>query len=95
MIRSKFVIQEGVGASEPILMVESNEIRVSYGVEVQGTVTYTVQHNLNGTKFFDNTDVLNQTTDQDGNYIMPVAKIRVNVTAGDGIATLYVMQQVA
>lgn len=93
-IKSKFVEQVGVGASASINILQSNDIRISYGVEVTGTVTYTVQHNLNGVAFFDNTDSLNKTANIDGNYIFPVAKVRLNVTAGTGTAKLYVMQLV-
>ena len=93
-IKSKFVVQSGVGASSPIRIFETNEIKISYGVEVTGTVTYTVQHNLNGAAYFDNTDNKDNAADADGNYIFPVAKVRVNVTAGTGTATLYVMQLV-
>jgi hypothetical protein len=93
-IKSKFVAQTGVGASAAIDMIDTNDIRVSYAVVVTGTVTYTVQHSVGGEAFMDNTDNTNQTTNQDGNYIFPVQKIRVNVTAGTGTATMYVRQLV-
>jgi hypothetical protein len=93
-IKSKFVAQTGVGASAAIDMIDTNDIRVSYAVVVTGTVTYTVQHSVGGEAFMDNTDNVNQTTNQDGNYIFPVQKIRVNVTAGTGTATMYVRQLV-
>ncbi len=93
-VKSKFSAVTGVGASDPIQILETNEIKVSYAVEVVGTVTYTVQHNLSGAAYFDNSDTQNQTTSKDGNYVFPVDKVRVNVTAGTGTATLYIMQLV-
>lgn len=93
-VRSKFVSQVGVGASAPIDIHDSNEIRISYAVNLSGTVTYTVQHSLDGLTWFDNTDNTNKTTAQDGNYIFPVRAVRVNVTSGTGTATLFVRQLV-
>lgn len=93
-IRTKFVAQVGVGASAAIDIEDTNELRISYGVAVSGTVTYTVQHSLDGITYFDNTDNSAQTTAQDGNYVFPVRDVRVNVTAGSGTATLHVRQLV-
>lgn len=93
-IKSKFVIQTGVGASEAIDIQDTSELRISYAVVVSGTVTYSVQHSIGGDAFLDNTDNTNQTTTQDGNYVFPVQKVRVNVTAGAGTATLHVRQLV-
>lgn len=93
-VESKFVSQVGVGASPQIDIKDSTDIKISYAVSVTGTCTYTVQHSLDGLGWFDNTDNLNQTTAQDGNYIFPVRGVRVNVTAGTGTATLYVRQLV-
>lgn len=93
-IKTKFVAQTGVGASAAIGIFDTNDIRISYGVSVSGTVTYTVQHSLDGSTYFDNSDNSAQTTSQDGNYIFPVRDVRVNVTAGTGTATLHVRQLV-
>lgn len=93
-IRSKFVAQVGVGASEAIDVEDTNDIRISYAVVVSGTVTYTVQHSVGGDMYVDNTDILDFQVSRDGNYIFPVQKIRVNVTAGTGTATLHVRQLV-
>lgn len=93
-IESKFVIQTGVGASEAIDIRASNDVRIAYAVVVTGTVTYTVQHSLGDATFIDNTDTQAQTTTKDGNYIMPVQQVRVNVTAGTGTAKLVVRQLV-
>lgn len=93
-IKSKFVIQTGVGPSDAIDIQDTNDIRISYVVIVSGTVTYSVQHSIGGDAFLDNTDNSGQTTTQDGNYVFPVQKIRVNVTSGAGTATLHVRQLV-
>ena len=93
-IKNKFVIQTGVGPSDAIDILDTSDIRISYQVNVTGTVTYTVQHSVGGDVFIDNNDNANQTTSQDGNYIFPVQKVRVNVTAGTGTATLHIRQLV-
>lgn len=93
-IKTKFVAQTGVGASAAISIDDTNDLRISYAVAVSGTVTYTVQHSLDGITYFDNTDNAAQTTAQDGNYVFPVRDVRVNVTAGSGTATLHVRQLV-
>lgn len=91
-IESKFVSQTGVGASPAIDIKASTDVRVAYAVIVTGTVTYTVQHSLGDDTFIDNSDTASQTTTKDGNYVMPVQKVRVNVTAGTGTAKLVVRQ---
>jgi hypothetical protein len=93
-IQTKFVIQVGVGASEAIDVIDTNDVRISYAVALSGSVTYTIQHSLDGITFFDNSDNAAQTTAQDGNYVFPVRSIRVNHTAGAGTATLHVRQLV-
>lgn len=93
-IKNKFVVQTGVGASEAIDIRDTSDIRISYVVVVVGTVTYSVQHSIGGDAFLDNTDNAAQTITRDGNYVFPVQKVRVNVTAGTGTATLHVRQLV-
>lgn len=93
-IPSRFVIQSGVGESKAIDILDTSDIRVSYSCVVTGTVTYTVQHSVGGDAFIDNTDTKDQTTTQDGNYVLPIQKVRVNQTAGAGSVTLHVRQLV-
>jgi hypothetical protein len=93
-IKTRFVTQGGVGASAAIDVLDTNDVRVSYAVSLSGSATYTVQHSLDGSTFFDNSDNTAQTTAQDGNYVFPVRSVRVNVTAGSGTATLHVRQLV-
>lgn len=93
-IKNKFVAQTGVGPSEAIDVHDTSDIRISYVVIVVGTVTYSVQHSVGGDAFLNNSDNEQQTITADGNYVFPVQKIRVNVTAGTGTATLHVRQLV-
>ena len=93
-IKTKFVQQTGVGASAAIGIEDTNDIRISYAVGISGTVTYTVQHSLDGITYFDNTDNAGKTTAADGNYVFPVRDVRVNITSGSGTATLHVRQLV-
>ena len=91
---SQFVIQDGVGFSEPIDIRDSTDIKISYAVSVTGSPTYTVQHSLDGEAFFDNPDNASKTTPNDGNYVFPVRSVRVHLVSGTGTATLYVRQLV-
>lgn len=91
-IKTKFVAQVGVGASEAISIEDTNEIRISYAVAITGGATYTVQHSLDGITYFDNADNSAKTTNADGNYVFPVRDVRINVTAGSGTVTLHVRQ---
>lgn len=93
-IKNKFVEQIGVGESDAIDLLDTNDIRVSYQVNVTGTATYTVQHSVGGDIFIDNDDNTAQTVSRDGNYIFPVQKIRVAITSGAGSVTLHVRQLV-
>lgn len=93
-IQTKFVAVTGVAASAAIDVIDTNDVRISYAVAVSGTVTYTVQHSLDGLTFFDNTDNQDNTASADGNYVFPVRSVRVNITAGTGTATLHVRQLV-
>lgn len=93
-IKSKFTEQIGVGASAPIKIEDTTDIKVSYACIVTGTATYTVQHSLDGITFMDNTDTQNQSITKDGNYIFPVQSIRVNITSGAGTVRMHVRQLV-
>lgn len=93
-IKNKFVTQVGVGESEAITILDTVDIRISYVVIVVGTVAYTVQHSIGGDVYVNNDDNTNQTVTRDGNYVFPIQKVRVNVTSGDGTATLHLRQLV-
>jgi type IV secretory pathway VirB6-like protein len=91
-ILSQEVTQTGVGNSEAIDLFETMDIRISYALGVTGTVNYTVQHSLDGIRFFDNADNEAKTIDGDGNYVFPIRAVRVKVNSGSGSVQLYVRQ---
>lgn len=91
---SKAVDQVGVGESEAIDIEDTNDIRISYACGVTGTVNYTVQHSLDGVRYFDNSDNASKTVDADGNYVFPVRAVRVKVNSGSGTVQLYLRQLV-
>ena len=93
-IPTSLVSQTGAGESEAIVILETTDVRVAYQTTVSGTATYTVQHSLDGINFIDNPDTQAQTVPADGNYILPIAAVRIKVTAGDGTASLIVRQLV-
>ncbi len=93
-ILSKAVDQVGVGESEAIGIEDTNDIRISYACGITGTVNYTVQHSLDGIRFFDNADNASKTIDGDGNYVFPVRAVRVKVNSGSGTVQLYLRQLV-
>ena len=87
--------QTGVGATDWFLTdIHRNPFNIGFGVEVTGTVTYTVEHTffkdlytetpVPAGSIFPHATIANQTASQDGNYAFPVMAVRVNVTAGTG-----------
>ena len=90
--------QTGTGSSSAIVVnTNTNPINIGFGVIVTGTATYTVQHTFDDpavgfSTWFDHPTVADQTTNQDGNYAFPVTGIRLTVTAGNGNATLKLIQ---
>jgi len=93
-IQTKFTEQTGVGESVGILIKDTTDIKISYMCVVTGTVNYTVQHSLDGITYIDNSDNAAQTTNQDGNYVFPVHKVRVKVNSGDGSVKMTIRQLV-
>ena len=72
-------------------------IYVGFGVIVDGTVTYTVQHTFDDpavgfTTWFSHPSVVDQVANDDGNYAFPVTGVKLLVTAGDGTASLQLIQ---
>lgn len=91
----------GAGSSTPLVMnTNTNPFNVGFGVVVDGTVTYTVQHTFddpfNGfdgnTVWFDHPSIFDKSGDEDGNYAFPVTAIRITVTAGGGSVVMKVVQ---
>ena len=92
------VAKTGVGSSGSLVMnTNVTPFNVGFGVIVTGTVTYTVQHTFDDpavgfSTWFSHPTISVETTNQDGNYAFPVTGIKLLVTAGDGTATLKLVQ---
>lgn len=99
-MRPQSVTVSSVAASAWIPMdYKSDPFNVGFGVVVSGTLTYTVEHTFDNVlagataTAFPNATVVAQTTSKDGNYVVPVMAIRLNVTAfTSGSATLTILQ---
>ena len=97
-MRVQTVSQTGVGSSNALVMnTNISPFNVGFGVTVDGTVEYTVQHTFDDpyvgfTTWFSHPSVVDETTNQDGNYAFPVTGVKVLVTSGDGTATLNLLQ---
>ena len=92
------VAKTGVGSSNSLVMnTNISPFNVGFGVVVTGTVTYSVQHTFDDpatgfTTWFSHPTVAAETANADGNYAFPVTGIKVLVTAGDGTATMNLIQ---
>ena len=93
----------GVSTSSVAPMnVNTSPFNVGFGVNVSGTVTYTVQHTFDNVwsptfdpataNWFSHPTVAAQTAAADGNYAFPVTAIRLKTTAGSGTATMTLIQ---
>ena len=98
-MRPAVISKTGVGSS-PTYVTNTNTtpFNLGFGVVVTGTVTYTVQHTFTETAFgatpvwFSHPTIAAKSDNQDGNYAFPVSGIKLLVTAGDGTATLTLIQ---
>ena len=92
------VSRTGVGSSSPLVMnTNVSPFNVGFGVLVDGTVNYTVQHTFDDpatgfSTWFSHPTVASQTANADGNYAFPVTGIKVLVNSGTGTATLKLVQ---
>ena len=92
------VSKTGTGSSDVLVMnTNTTPFNVGFGVVVDGTVTYTVQHTFDDpavefTTWFSHPTVVDETANADGNYAFPVTGVKVLVTDGDGTATLNLIQ---
>jgi hypothetical protein len=97
-MKQQTVSQTGVGSSNNIVVnTNVTPVNIGFGVIVTGTVTYTVQHTFDDpavgfTTWFSHPTVVDETTNQDGNYAFPVTGIKLLVTAGTGTAALQLIQ---
>lgn len=97
-MKVQIVSQTGIGSSEAIVMnTNCTPFNVGFGVVVDGTVTYSVQHTFDDpavgfTTWFTHPTVVNENANADGNYAFPVTGVKVVVTADTGTATLNLVQ---
>lgn len=98
-MRPAVISQTGVGSSATyVTNTNTTPFNLGFGVVATGTVTYTVQHTFTETAFgatpvwFSHPTIAGKSDNQDGNYAFPVSGIKVLVTAGDGTATLTLIQ---
>jgi hypothetical protein len=102
-MRAIRLTQTGAGSTKPIPMDQYiSPFNVGLGVDVSGTVNYTVQHTFDdvfaagynpatGT-WLNHPTLAAQSADADGNYAFPVSAIRLTVNSGGGSAVLNVLQ---
>jgi len=92
------VSKTGAGSSAALVMnTNVTPFNVGFGVVVDGTVDYTVQHTFDDpavgfTTWFSHPTITGESTNQDGNYAFPVTGIKLLVNSGDGTATLNLIQ---
>ena len=75
---------------------------IALGVQVSGTITYTVQHTYDDpfavgfnpatAVWFNHSTLSAQTTNAESNYAYPPRAVRLTTTAGTGTATLTLVQ---
>ena len=92
------VSKTGTGSSSALVMnTNVSPFNVGFGVEVTGTVNYTVQHTFDDpavgfSTWFSHPTVASQSANADGNYAFPVTGVKVLVNSGSGTATLKLVQ---
>lgn len=92
------VSKTGTGSSSALVMnTNISPFNVGFGVEVTGTVNYTVQHTFDDpavgfSTWFSHPTVASETANADGNYAFPVTGVKVLVNSGSGTATLKLVQ---
>lgn len=92
--------QSGTGTSAWIpLDYKQSPFNIGFGVVVSGTITYDIEHTFDDVfdpavtpTAFKHSVLTAQTTNKDGNYIVPIRAIRINNTAGTGSTTVTLLQ---
>lgn len=90
----------GTGTSAWIpLDYKQSPFNVGFGVVVNGTITYDIEHTFDDVfdssvtpTAFKHASLTAQTTNKDGNYAFPIRAIRINNTAGTGSTTVTLLQ---
>ena len=97
-MKVQIVSQTGEGSSDALVMnTNTTPFNVGFGVIVDGTVDFTVQHTFDDpavgfTTWFNHPTVASQIASADGNYAFPVTGIRVTMNSGEGSVTMKVVQ---
>ena len=92
----------GVGTSQWFIVNRHiTPFNIGFGVTVDATATYTIQHTFEDpnnpegttpTRIFNHDTLAGVSASADGNYAFPVAAIRIDVTASSGDVTFEFMQ---
>ena len=105
-MRPIVLTQTGAGEKVAVTNYKQQDFKVGLGVEVDGTVNYTVQHTFDDpyadystdwatdATWFDNddTDLVSATANQDGNYAFPIRGIKLLQNSGAGTTTMTILQ---
>ena len=99
-MRPQIISLTGTGTTAWIpLDYKQNPFNIGFGVVVNGTITYDVEHTFDDV--FDSTitpvafkhsTLTGQTSNKDSNYAFPIRAIRLNNTAGTGTSTITILQ---
>ena len=99
-MRPQIISITGTGTTAWIpLDYKQNPFNIGFGVVVNGTITYDVEHTFDDV--FDSTitpvafkhsTLTGQTSNKDSNYAFPIRAIRLNNTAGTGTSTITILQ---
>lgn len=99
-MRPQIFSATGVATSAWIpLDYKQSPFNIGFGVVINGTITYDIEHTFDDVfdpavtpTAFKHATLVSQTTNKDGNYIVPIRAIRVNNTAGTGSTTVTLLQ---
>ena len=99
-MRPQIISITGTGTTAWIpLDYKHSPFNVGFGVVVNGTVAYDVEHTFDDVYdsaitpvAFKHSTLTAQTTNKDSNYAFPIRAIRLNNTAGTGSTTITILQ---
>jgi archaellum component FlaF (FlaF/FlaG flagellin family) len=100
-MKVQIVSQTDTGSSNAIVInTNTNPCNIGFGVIVDGTVDYTVEHTFDdpssdlndGATWFPHPTVFELAVNADGNYAFPITGVRLTVNSGGGTATLKLVQ---
>lgn len=99
-MRPQVIAKTGTGTTAWIpLDYKQSPFNVGFGVVVNGTITYDIEHTFDDVfdsavtpTAFKHSTIVAQTTNKDSNYAFPIRAVRINNTAGTGTTTLTLLQ---